>query len=83
MEKATKIVSATATEVQNNFEKYLQFAIDSGEVIILRNGKRVGRIISDEGAVSSLTDSLLGVLKHDYSEKAMRAYRIKKYESVD
>lgn len=74
---------ATATEVQNNFGKYLQFAIDNGEVIILRNGKRVARIISDEVAVSFLTDSLQGVLKHDYSEKAMEAERMKKYESVD
>lgn len=74
---------ATATEVQNNFGKYLQFAIDNGEVIVLRNGKRVARIISDEVAVSFLTDSLQGVLKHDYSEKAMKAERMKKYESAD
>ena len=75
--------TATATEVQNNFGKYLQFAIDNGEVIVLRNGKRVARIISDEMAVSFLTDSLQGVLKHDYSEDEMKAERMKKYESAD
>lgn len=74
---------ATATEVQNNFGKFLQFAIDHGEVIIMRNGKRVARIVSDEKAVSFLTDSLRGVLKGDYSEEDMRAERMAKYESID
>ena len=74
---------ATATDVQNNFGKYLQYAIDNGEVVILRNGKRVARIVSDEAAVGYLTDSLRGVLKQDYSEEEMRSERMKKYESVD
>lgn len=74
---------ATATEVQNNFGKYLQFAIDSGEVVILRNGKRVARLVSDTAAVSYLTDSLRGVLRQDYSEEEARAERMKKYENID
>ena len=37
---------ASATDVQNNFGKYLQYAMEKGEVVILRNGKRVARIIS-------------------------------------
>lgn len=81
MQQTTKM--ATATEVQNNFGKFLQFAIDHGEVIIMRNGKRVARIVSDEKAVSFLTDSLRGVLKGDYSEEDMRAERMAKYESID
>lgn len=83
MQAATRITTASATEVQNNFGKYLQFAIDNGEVIVLRNGKRVARIISDEMAVSFLTDSLRGVLKHDYSEDEMKAERMKKHESFN
>ncbi len=74
---------ATTTEVQNNFGKYLQYAIDNGEVVILRNGKRVARIVSDEAAVGYLTDSLRGVLKRDYSKEDMRSERMKKYESVN
>lgn len=74
---------ATATDVQNNFGKYLQYAIDNGEVVILRNGKRVARIVSDQTAVSYLTNSLRGVLKRDYSEEQIRSERMKKYESVD
>jgi len=74
---------ATATEVQNNFGKFLQAAIDGNEVIILKNGKEVARIIAREKAVSFLTDSLTGVLKNDYNDKAMREERISRHEGVD
>ena len=81
MSEAPRI--ATATDVQNNFGKYLQYAIDNGEVVILRNGRRVARIVSDQTAMGYLTDSLRGVLKRDYSEAEMKAERVKKHESVD
>ena len=70
---------ATATDVQNNFGKYLQYAIENGEVIILRNGKRVARIISEEATVGYLTDSLRGVLKQQYDDKDVRTARAAKY----
>ena len=71
---------ASTTEVQNNFGKYLQFAIDQGEVIILRNGKRVARIISEETTVGFLTDSLRGVLKQQYTDEDAKAARCEKYD---
>ena len=74
---------ATATEVQNNFGRFLQYAIDEGEVIILKNGKEVARLISNEKSVSFLTDSLRGVLKNDYDDKALRAERILSNEGLD
>ena len=37
---------ATATEVQNNFGKYLQLVQTGGEVIVMKNGKEVARLIS-------------------------------------
>lgn len=74
---------ATATEVQNNFGKYLQMVQAGGEVVVLKNGKEVARLVSHERSVSFLTDSLVGVLKNDYDEKATRQERMKKYESVD
>lgn len=80
MSEATRM--ATSTDVQNNFGKYLQYAIDNGEVIIFRNGKRVARIISDQVAVAYLTDSLRGILKGDYPEDRMRSERMGKYESA-
>lgn len=78
MQTAMKMV--TATDVQNNFGKYLQYAIEQGEVIILRNGKRVARIISEEATVGYLTDSLRGVLKQQYSDDDVKAARTAKYD---
>ena len=49
----------TATELQNNFGKYLQYVQNGDEVVILRNGKEVARLISHEKSVSYLTDSLV------------------------
>ena len=73
----------TATELQNNFGKYLQYVQNGNEVVILRNGKEVARLISREKSVSYLTDSLVGVLKDDYDEKRIKAERMAKYESID
>ena len=78
MQTAMKMV--TATDVQNNFGKYLQYAMEQGEVVILRNGKRVARIISEEATVGYLTDSLLGVLKQQYSDDDVKAARTEKYD---
>ena len=49
---------------------------------ILKNGKEVARLISHDASVSFLSDSLKGVLKHDYDEKAMRAERIETCEDI-
>lgn len=77
------MITVTATEIQNNFGKYLQTVQDGGEIMILKNGKEVARLISKESSVSFLTDALTGVLKHDYDEKAMYAERIEKREGTD
>ena len=73
----------TATEVQNNFGKYLSIVQNGGEVIILKNGKETARLISNEKSISFLTDSLTGILTKDYDDKEVRAEQLKKYESVD
>ena len=73
----------TATDVQNNFGKYLQLVQTGEEIIILRNGKEAARLISHGKSVSFLTDSLAGILANDYDEKEVRAERMSKYESVD
>lgn len=78
MQTAMKMV--TATDVQNNFGKYLQYAMEQGEVVILRNGKRVARIISEEATVGYLTDSLRGVLKQQYSDEDAKTARTAKYD---
>lgn len=78
MEHAIKM--ASATEVQNNFGRYLQYAMEEGEVIILRNGKRVARIVSEEATVGFLTDSLRGVLHQEYTDDDVKAARCEKYK---
>lgn len=77
------MLTATATEVQNNFGKYLQKVQTGEEVIVLKNGIEVMRMVSRDKSVSFLTDSLVGVLKGDYDDKAVRTERMSKYESVD
>ncbi len=76
----TAIKMASATDVQNNFGKYLQYAMENGEVIILRNGKRVARIISEEAAAGYLTDSLRGILHGQYGDDAAKAARSARYD---
>lgn len=77
------MTTATATEVQNNFGKYLQLVQTGGEVIVMKNGKEVARLVSYDKSVSFLTDSLLGVLKGDYDDKDVGRERMLKYESAN
>lgn len=74
------MTTATATEVQNNFGKYLQKVQEGDEVIVLKNGKEIARLISYAKSVSFLTDSLTGVLKGDYDDKVMRMEQMEKYK---
>ena len=74
------IVIATATEMQNNFERYLAMVQEGNEIIVTKNGKEVGRFIPREKAVSYLTDSLVGILKGDTDLDKAREKRLgKKY----
>lgn len=75
------MLTVTATDMQNNFGKYLEAVQNGNEVIILKNGNEVARLISKEESVSFLTDSLTGILKNDYNDKALRAERLDKYET--
>ena len=77
------MLTATATEVQNNFGKYLQAVQMGDEIIILKNGVEVARLISKNKTVSFLTDSLTGVLSKNYDEKAIKEERLRKYEVLD
>ena len=58
-------VTATTTEMQNNFERYLNMVMNGNEVIVTKNGKEIGRFIPKDTALSYLTDSLTGILKGD------------------
>ena len=77
------MLAATATDVQNNFGKYLQAVQMGNEIIILKNGVEVARLISKNKTVSFLTDSLTGILSNNYDEKATKEERLRKYEAID
>jgi prevent-host-death family protein len=76
--------TATATEMQNNFGRYLNIVMNGSEVIVTKNGKEVGRFIPKDAAVSYLTDSLTGILKGDYDLDEVRDEHLRaKYEIAD
>ena len=77
------MTTATATEIQNNFGKYLNMVQTGGEGVVIKNGKEVARLVSYDKSVSFLTDSLIGALNNDYDDKKVRMERMKKYESAD
>ena len=78
------IATATSTEMQNNFGRYLQMVMNGAEVIVTRNGKEVGRLIPRKAAVYYLTDSLTGILSGNEDPDQARAERLmEKYESTD
>ena len=67
---------ATATEVQNNFGKYLSIVQSGQDVLILKNGKEVARMISKEKSAQFLSDTLLGVLENNYDETTEKEERL-------
>ena len=75
---------ATATEMQNNFGRYLNLVMSGQEIVVTKNGREVGRFVPKDTAVSYLTDSLTGILKGNYDLEESKAERLKeKYEAID
>lgn len=58
---------ATATQMQNNFGKYLNLVMKGQEVIVTKNGKEIGRLVPKNTVVSYLSDSLTGIIKNEYN----------------
>ena len=75
---------ATATEMQNNFGRYLSLVMDGIEVIVTKNGREVGRFLPKDATVSYLTDSLTGILKGDTDLDQAKEERLReKYAVTD
>ena len=71
----------SATEIKNNFGKYMDMIVDGYEVIVTKNGKEIGRFISKNMTVSFLTDALTGVIENEYDLKSLKDEELsKKYE---
>jgi len=77
------MTTVTATELQNNFGKFLKMVQEGHEIVILKNGSEVARLISKKQTVSFLSDSLVGVLSADVDEKKARAERLVRHEYSD
>lgn len=77
------INTVTATELQNNFGKYLNMVMLGNEIIITKNGKEVGRLISKDATVSYLTDSLTGILKGDHDLNDAREEGLREKYGID
>ena len=78
------IATATATEMQNNFGRYLSLVISGGEVIVTKNGREVGRLVPKTATISYLTDSLTGILKEEHDTDMLREEALRrKYGLVD
>jgi prevent-host-death family protein len=76
--------TATATEMKNNFGRYLNLVMSGQEVIVTKNGREVARFIPKDTAISYLTDSLTGILKGDTDLDEAKKERLKeKYEITD
>ena len=71
------VSTATSTEMQNNFGRYLHLVMNGGEVVVTRNGKEVGRFIPRYAVVSYLTDSLTGILSNDVSLEQAKDERMR------
>ena len=76
--------TATATEMKNNFGRYLNLVISGQEVVVTKNGKEIGRFIPRDAAFSYLTDSLTGILKDDVDLETAKEERLReKYGPAD
>lgn len=76
--------TATATEMQNNFGRYLNLVMSGHEIIVTKNGNEVGRFIPKDSAVSYLTDSLTGILKRDDNLDSVKTESLReKYDIAD
>ena len=82
----------TATDLKTNLGKYLDL-LDTNDIIITRNGRRVARLIRDEEDVLAEVQSLFGILSlpkesvqvapEEISNARERDERTSRYDSID
>lgn len=79
-----EIEIATASEIQYNFEKYLNLLMEDHEIIVTKNGHEVGRFIPKNAASFYLTDSLTGILTETCElDRARTEQLMEKYGVID
>ena len=73
---------ATDEEFQKDFDNYLRAVMYGDEIVLTRDGREIARVLPHGKVLSLLSESMLGVLKHDYDDKAVREERVLRHESV-
>ncbi len=85
MENA-KVTVATATEMQNNFGKYLKMVMEGQQILVTKNGKEVARFLPKEETVQSLTSQMTGIFPDDTpleDEKRIISESVRKKHAPD
>ena len=65
----------SSTEAQNNFGKYLELAAEK-EIVIVKNGIPVARLLGMNETVSFLSDRLVGLVPSKVNEKSEKDRRL-------
>ena len=65
----------TATEVKNNFGKYIELALNQ-EIVITKNGSPIARLLGMNEMVSFLSDRLVGLVPPDVDENDAKSERL-------
>ena len=74
-------MTATVNDMQNDFPKYIDSILKGYEVVIIDNGKEIGKFVPKVKSATPLTDSMIGILKsEDLLEKERENYLRQKYE---
>ena len=66
-----------ATDIQNNFGKYLELALEQ-EIVITKKGIPIARLLGVNKTVSFLSDRLVGLVPSDINENAAKAERLER-----
>jgi len=77
----------TATDLKTNLGKYLDL-LDTEDIIVTRNGRRVARLIRDEEDVLAEVQSLYGILatsddSKEEDKNAVKEERVRRYDNID
>ena len=74
----------TATDLKTNLGKYLDL-LDTEDIIITRNGRRIAKMVRDEEDVLAEVQSLYGILAVGGEENKLEISeeRVRRYDSID
>ncbi len=70
-------ITAAVDEIEKDFDRYLDSVIAGGEVIVLKDGKEVGRIVPAVSDDAPITESLTGILKENAERDEARSQALK------